>query len=595
MLEWLFKAGKKTPLKSSPPGRAWRSPDAGADGAVLQKLNCALQQHRAGRLSEAEAVYREVLEADPDNADALHFLGIIAYQQGRHDRAEELISRALLQNSSNASAYSNLGNALKAQGKLEQAVTRYRQALALEPNYVDALVNLGAAYRAQGELDQAVASYQQALALQPDVPVAHSNLGHALAQQGKLDDANACLRKAIGLKPDFAEAHAYLGAILRNQGRHDEAMDSLNKALALRPDFPEAYNNLASTLIALGRPQVAEEQFRRALRLRPDSAELKFGYSQVQLLLGDYESGLELYESRLEKDALPQSTYGALQARLAQFAGLPRWRGEDGLDRAIVVWSDQGLGDTLMMMRYLPALKGRGIGKLIVYCEETLVRVVQSIPEVDEVISRNRPPPIEKGDLHCPLTSLPLLFKTRVDTIPNRVPYLSVPDQLRQQWADKLAAVASPRVGLLWAGRKGHPQDALRSIRLEKLSSLVGIADINFVSVQKGEEARQIAETGLRLFDRMDECSDLMETAALIDQLDLIIGIDTSVIHLTGALGKPLWLLNRFETEWRWMLEREDSPWYPTMRIFRQPRPGNWDEVIARVASALRSHFGLES
>jgi Tfp pilus assembly protein PilF len=500
----------------------------------------------------------------------------------------------LLQNASNASAHNNLGNALQAQGKLEQAVASYRRALALEPSYVDALVNLGATYRAQGELDQAVASYQQALALEPDVPVAHSNLGHALAQQGKLDDAAACLRRAIALKPDFAEAHASLGNVLRNQGRLDEAMDFIHKALVLRPEFPEAQNYLANTLLALGRPHEAEEQFRRALRLLPDSAELRFGCSQARLLLGDYDSGFELYESRLEKDALPQSAYGALQARLAQFADVPRWSGEDGLDRVLVVWTDQGLGDTLMMMRYLPMLKARGFKKLIVYCEETLVRVVRSIPEVDEVVSRNRPPPAENVDVHSPLTSLPLLFKTRVDTIPNRVPYISVPSELRQRWADRLSAVASPRVGMVWAGRRDNPKDVLRSIRLEKLSSLLKTARINFVSLQKGEEAHQIAETDLKLFDWMDECGDLMETAALTSQLDLVIGIDTAVMHLAGALGRPLWLLNRFETDWRWMLDREDSPWYPTMRIFRQSRVGEWDEVIARATSALKSHFDRE-
>jgi tetratricopeptide (TPR) repeat protein len=595
MLGWLFKSGKKTAPKSSTLGLP-PSPRAGVEDAAVsvpQKLDIALWHHQAGRLSEAESAYREILAADPENIDALHFLGVIAYQHGEHRQAEELISRALLRNTSNAPAYSNLGNALKAQGKLDEAMVCYGQALVQQPTYVDALVNLGAAFEAKGDLDQAMACYQRALSLAPDVPMAHSNLGNALARQGRLDEAEVYLRKAIALNPDFAEAHCGLGYVLRNQDRLDEALVCLRKALALRPDFPEAYDNLANTWIGLGRPEEADENYRQALRVRPDSAELKLGHSLVRLLLGDYQTGFALYESRLERDALRQATYAALRASIAQLEDAARWQGEDGAGKTLLVWADQGLGDTLMMMRYFPMLKDRGFGGVIVYCEKTLVRIVQTIPGIDEVVPTSQPTPIGRFDCHCPITSLPLLFKTRIETIPNRVPYLLVPDQLRQRWAGKLAAIRPPKVGLVWAGRRDYPKDVLRSIRLENFSALFSVRDINFVSVQKGEEARQIAETGFSLIDRMDECHDLMETAALIDQLDLVICVDTAVMHVTGALGKPMWLLNRFETEWRWMLEREDSPWYPTMRIFRQPRPGNWDEVIQRVASALRTHFNL--
>lgn len=590
MLRWIFKPRRKTVTQSStlwPP----RSPGFGVEGpvvAVPQKLDIALESHRAGRLSEAEAAYGEVLAVDPENIDALHFMGVIAYQRGEHGRAEELISRALSRNTSNAPAYNNLGNALGAQGKLDAAIVCYRRALALQPEYADALVNLGAALRARGELDKAVQCYQHALSLAPDAPMAHFNLGNALAQQGKLDDAAAGLRKAIALKPDFAEAFCSLGNVLRNQDRLDEAVDCLRKALALKPDFPEAYDHLSSTLIGLGRPQEAEESYRRALVLRPDSAELKLGYSLVKLLLGDYETGFLLYEYRLDKEALPQATYCALQARLGQLGDAPRWQGESGEGRALLVWTDQGLGDTLMMMRYLPMLKDRGFEKLVVCCEETLVRVVQTIPGVDDVVSA----PVGGFDCHCPITSLPFMFRTRVESIPSKIPYLRVPDQLRRKWAEKLARLGMPRVGLAWAGRKDHPKDVLRSIRLERLSPLFGVSGVNFVNLQKGQEASQIGETGLRILDPMDECGDLLETAALIDQLDLVISVDTAVMHLTGALGKPVWHLNRFETEWLWMLKREDSPWYPSMRIFRQQRPGSWDEVIARVASALAQGRG---
>ncbi len=513
MLEWLLKPGKKAVARASP---------AGPLPGTSEKIGLALRHHQAGRLAQAEALYREVLVPDPQNIDALHFLGVIAHQQGRHGQAEELISRALLRDSSNTPAYSNLGNALQAQGKLQEAIDCYQRALALAPDYVDALVNLGAAFSAQGELERAVGCYQ--------------------------------------------------------------------KAVELNPDFPAAYNNLAMTLLGLRRPDEAIENCLRALRLRPDSAELKFGLSMVKLLLGDYESGLALYESRLEKDALSQTVGGALQARLEDLRALPRWQGEPGAGRVLLIWMDEGLGDAIMMMRYFPMLKDFGFGKVVVYCEDALVRIMQRLPGVDEVVSRGQP---VKVDCHFPMSSLPLMFRTRVDTIPNRIPYLPVPEELRRKWADRLAAVEPPRVGLVWAGRKDNPKDSVRSVRLEKFFPLLDVAGIKFFSLQKEAAAGQIEETGFKLIDYMDECSDLLETSALVENLDLVVSVDTATVHLAGALGRPVWLLNRFESEWRWMLDREDSPWYPTMRIFTQPRGGNWDDVLADVASALRSHFSL--
>jgi tetratricopeptide (TPR) repeat protein len=509
MLQWLFRSGRKA------------APGGSAAGAS-EKIGLALQQHQAGRLEQAEALYREALELDPQNVDALHFLGVIAYQQGRHGQAEELISRALLGNSANAPAYSNLGNALEAQGKHQEAIDCYRRALVLAPDYVDALVNLGATYRAQGELDQAVSCYR--------------------------------------------------------------------RALELKPEFPAAQNNLAIALIGLGRPEEATAHCLRALQLKPDSAELKFGFSMVKLLLGDYESGLALFESRLEKEALSQAAYGALQTRMDEVRGLPRWQGEPGAGRTLLVWTDQGFGDAIMMMRYFPMLKEFGFGKVVVYCERALVRIIQSLQGVDEVVLRDQPLPA-RVDCHFPMTSLPFIFRTRIDTIPDRVPYLAVPVELRRKWADRLAVVASPRVGFAWAGRKDNPKDSLRSIWLGKFFPLFEIAGIKFFSLQKDEGEAEIRKTGFKLFDHMDECEDLLETSALIENLDLVISVDTVTAHLAGALGRPVWLLNRFETEWRWLLDREDSPWYPTMKIFRQSRGGSWDEVLAKVASALRARF----
>lgn len=528
-----------------------------------------------------------MLALEPRNFDALHFLGVIAYQLGRHAQAVELISQALSLNASYAPAHSNLGNALEALGELDRALASYRQALALQPDFADALVNLGALHAARRQFEDAAACYQRGLALAPERAAVHSNLGNVFRELGRLDDAVASYRRALALEPDFAEAHGNLGNVLSDQGKPDDAIASYRRALALKPDFADAHSNLGNALVQNGQLAEAEASCRQALRLKPDSPHGKFSYALLKLLQGDYASGLPLYESRFQEKALSK-LYATLHTRSCLLQDFPRWQGEDASGRRLLVWTDQGLGDSLMMLRYLPKLKQRGVGKLMVYCEPALVRVVQAIAEVDQVISSTEPMPFGKFDCHCPILSLPLAFGTRVETLPSKVPYVFVPEALRQDWARKLSGVARPRIGLLWAGGALYPKNRLRSIRLERLAPVVATPGARFVSLQKGEEACQLRETGWPVLDRMDECQDLLDTAALIEQLDLVIGVDSAVTHLVGALGKPMWMMNRFESEWRWLLERDDSPWYPTLKIFRQPRPGDWDSVIQRVASALK-------
>ena len=515
-----------------------------------------MQHHRAGRLAEAESAYRAILAADPDNIDALHLLGVVAHQGGRQEQAAELITRSLSLNAGNAAAHSNLGVVLAAQGKPQEAIAEFRRALALQPDFADA----------------------------------YFGLGNALRDQGRREEAAACLRQALALKPDFAQAHCNLGILLEDQGSSEEAVAHYRKALALHGDFAPAHANLGNSLIALGRLAEAEENLRQALLLQPGMAHAKFSLGQLKLLQGDYESGLPLYEYRFEKNALSHF-YSGLQGRMAAFQGAPRWQGEDVSGKALLVWTEQGLGDNLMLLRFLPLLKGRGAGRLIVYCDAALVRLVQSMAEVDEVIPRTRPVPFGQFDLHCPIMSLPLMLGTRLATIPHRIPYVFVPEEIDQRWAQKLAGVAAPRIGLAWSGDALNPKNPVRSVRLQLFSPLIEIPGASFVSLQKGEPADQLKGMGLAILDWMGECDDLVDTAALMQQLDLVITVDTVVAHLAGALGRPVWLLNRYESEWRWQVQREDSPWYPTMRIFRQLAPGRWDEVVARIAAELRGHL----
>jgi tetratricopeptide (TPR) repeat protein len=590
---------------------------------MAARLEDALTLHQAGRLAEAERLYREILQGEPQHFDALHFLGVAAYQQGRNAEAAHLISRAIAINGTYAPAHSNLANALEAAGEIDRALAAYRRALELQPDFVDALVNLGALHAGRGEheaarecyeralaldpnqavahtnlgnvfndlgrLDEAAACHQRALAIDPRLGVAHSNLGNVLRAQGRVPEALEAYRRALALAPDLAEAHANLGNVLADEGQLDEAIGAYRRALTLRPNYAEAHANLGNTLVQAGNLPAADASCREALRLKPDSAHSRFTYALLRLLEGDYATGLPLYESRFEEKALSR-LYSALHSRAALLEGAPRWRGEDGAGRRLLVWTDQGLGDSLMMLRYLPLLKRRGFRQLVVYCEPELARVVQA----DVVVSSREPMPVGKFDCHIPIMSLPLAFATRVDSIPNQVPYIQVPENSQREWGKKLSALPRPRVGLLWAGGALYPRNRLRSIRLKRLEAIVRTPGISFVSLQKGEEAYQAAESGWRIADFMSECRDLLDTAALIENLDLVIGVDSAVAHLTGAVGKPMWMMNRFESEWRWLLGREDSPWYPTIRILRQPRPADWDSVIRRAAVMLADHdFGI--
>jgi tetratricopeptide (TPR) repeat protein len=588
---------------------------------MAARIEDALALHQAGRLAEAERLYRQILSAEPGHFDALHFLGVAAYQQGRHAEAVDLISRAIGVHGSYAPAHSNLANALEALGEMDRALASYRRALELQPNFADALVNLGALHAGRGELDEARECYERALAVDPNQALAHTNLGNILNELGRFDEAAAChrrallvdpklavahsnlgnvlrnqgrpleaaasYREAIAAAPDFAEGHANLGNVLTDEGELDAAIAAYRRALALKPGYAEAHANLGNTLVQAGNLAAADASCREALRLKPDSPHCKFTYALLRLLEGDYATGLPLYESRFEEKALSR-LYSALHTRAALLQHVPRWRGEDGAGRRLLVWTDQGLGDSLMMLRYLPLLKKRGFRQLLVYCEPELARLVQA----DAVFSSKEPMPLGRFDCHIPIMSLPLAFATRVDSIPSKVPYISAPG--KAEWARKLSTLPRPRVGLLWAGGALYPRNRLRSIRLKRLEAVARTPGISFVSLQKGEEAYQAAETGWRIADFMHECRDLLDTAALIENLDLVIGVDSAVAHLTGALGKPMWMFNRFESEWRWLLGREDSPWYPSIRILRQPRPGDWDSVVQRAAVMLADHdFGI--
>jgi tetratricopeptide (TPR) repeat protein len=505
-------------------------------------LGAGLKHQRDGRLAEAEACYRQVLAAQPDQADALHLLGVIAHQVGRHDAAVELIGQAIKRDGQNPIYFSNLGVVLKDQGKLDEAMIAYRQAIRLKPDYAEAHSNLGYALWDQGKLDEAVAACRQAIRSNPDLAEAHSNLGIALKGQGKLEEAVAACRQAIRIKPDFADAHSNLGIALKDQGKLEEAIAACRQAIRFRPDFADAHWN----------------------------------ESLLSLLTGDFERGWIKSEWRWK------STSSGLSRR--NFTQ-PLWLGVETLDRkTILLHSEQGLGDTIQFCRYVPLVAARG-ARVVLEVAEPLRELMSDLADVSHCVSKGEPLP--DFDLHCPMLSLPLAFGTRLDTIPSTTPYLRAPAQGRG-WEARLGPKDRPRIGLVWSGNPRHRDDRKRSIELNALLPLFDIA-ATFVSLQKdlraSDEAVLTEQSNIiKLGQSLENFAD---TAALISHLDLVISVDTSVAHLAGALGRPVWVLLPFVPDWRWLLDRDDSPWYPTARLFRQTDTGDWHSVVDRVRTAL--------
>jgi Flp pilus assembly protein TadD len=500
-------------------------------------LAAAVQHHQSGHLDKAEPLYRRVLAIDPRNADALHLLGVAAHQKGDPGAAIGLIRQAISIKPADPSYHSNLGVALKALGRLDEAVACYRDAIGLQPAHPEAHNSLGNALAEQGHLEDAATCYRRAIRLRADYPEAHYNLAITLKEQGRLEDAVTHYRHAIALRPNYQQAHYNLGNALRDQRRLDEAVACYRQAIALRPDFPDAHHNLALALLARG----------------------------------DMAEGWPEYEWRWATADLAQARRDFAQ---------PRWRGEPAEGRTLLIHAEQGFGDTVQFCRYAALAAARG-PRVILEVQQPLVRLLRGLAGADLVVGRGDELP--EFDLHCPMLSLPLAFETTIETIPGAVPYLHAEPAEVAAWRVRLAAMTGegPRIGLVWAGKPSNSADRRRSIDPARLAPLFALSGPRFFSVQKDGPS---APAGFPVTDVMDEVEDFAATAALIANLDLVISVDTAVAHLAAALGKPVWLLDRFDACWRWLADRRDSPWYPGLRIYRQPRPGEWESVVAEVA-----------
>lgn len=581
---------------------------------LSQALLIALDHHQAGRVAEAEDIYRRILDADPEHADAMELLGVLAAQTGRFGAAGRLLRLAVALRPDGAGGLSNLAGveqsaaalgsavrlygralrllpdladahasragALRRLGRAEAALLATAKALALAPGHADALANRAAALLSSGDAVSAERCARRSLRLNARSAVAHATLAAALAAQRRWAEAEAAARDSLALDRTAGEAWEVLGAVLAKLGRFAESLEAFTAAERLRPG-PSPNSSLhaarGTALIAMARPAEAAADFDRALAERPQDAGLHWNLGFACLMAGDYARGWAEFDWRRHDDRAEPPW-----RRLNQ----PTWRGEPLNGRTILVYAEQGLGDTLQFLRYVPLVAVRG-GRVVLEVQRPLLQLMPGVEGAAQVIARGDPlPPF---DLECPLMSLPRAFATVVDSVPADVPYLR-PDLLRvARWRDRLGPQDAMRVGLVWAGNPRFPGDEERSPKLAGLRGLLDVSGCRFYGLQMGPGRADLADAVMPdgFTDLGPEIADFADTAAIMANLDLLVSSCTGPAHLAGALGVPLWLALPFSPDWRWLTGRDDSPWYPTARLFRQPAPGDWSSVAGRMAAEL--------
>ena len=501
-----------------------------------------------------------------------------ALRSGRMEDAGRLCRAVLALDPQSASFQANLGLTLKKTGHLTAAAALCRRALVLAPAQAQIHNNLGSAWQEAGMVEEAAGCYRTSIALAPGSAGPYFNLGSLLRDQGRLDQAPASFRRALWIEPGHPDLHGGLAALEQYRDRLAAAIPGYRRAVALQPERADFYNNLGNGLLQDGQIAPAELAYRRALALVPEHADACFNLSLVFLLTGRLREGWPGYEQRWRTRQLSHE-----QRDFSQ----PLWRGQADAGRTLLLHGEQGFGDNLQFCRYAPLAQAKGL-RIVLEVPAPLRRLLDGLAGCDLVVAKGGPlPPF---DFHCPLLSLPLMLGTEsLADIPAPIPYILPDSATTALWAERIGARSGerPRVGLAWAGapRSDSPAQAAfdrrRSLPPAALARILAMPGISFFSLQKGSVA------GPGLIDFMADMADFADTAAFIANLDLVISVDTAVAHLAGAMGKPVWLLNRFDTDWRWLTEREDTPWYPTMRIFRQRLRGDWDGVIDDVARAL--------
>jgi tetratricopeptide (TPR) repeat protein len=580
----------------------------------------AFELHQRGDIPGAERAYRAILRGEPRHFAALHLLGSIKAQQGQFTEAHRLLSRAIETDPNSVPGLSSLAGVLLALGREEdalaicrrilhlrpddaeahyhrglllarlgraaEALDAYARAIRVKPDFAAALVNRGNLLTQLGRAAEGLADLDRAIALNPRHAEAHNNRGLALAGLDRRADALASYDRALALRPDYAEAHNNRGLLLQSLNRQEEALAAYDRAEALKRDYADAANNRGLALHELHRYAEALASYARALALQPDFAEAHFNQSLTQLAVGDLGPGWVNYEWRWKtrKSTAPWREFPE-----------PLWLGREPLaGKTILLHAEQGFGDTIHFARYVPRVAALG-ADVVVETQPALNGLLARLGSVCAVVEQGNELPA--FDCHCPLGSLPLAFATDLATIPAEVPYLAADAARVAHWQARVAPRRRPAVGIVWCGNPTFRGDYNRSMTFAAFAPILAAVDAAFVTLNPGRTERDGAELAAQpnVVDVAPELGDFDDTAAVIANLDLVVTTDTAVAHLAGALGKPVWILLSGSPDWRWLIEREDCPWYPSARLFRQAILGDWRPVIARVRRELANFVAAGS
>jgi tetratricopeptide (TPR) repeat protein len=564
----------------------------------------AVALHRQGRLDEAEKAYTRLMKAYPGHFDVLHLLGVLKHHRGKSGEALRLITSALKIMPNSPDALSNLGMVLHTLKRRDEAVAALDKALAQNPNHVEALTNKANACLDMGRGEEALACLDVVLRAQPSHAPARLTRANAYALLRRYDEALADYDYCVAAMPSRPPVHYNRGTMLLETGRLQDALASFDRAIALAPNHIGVLNNRGNALQALNRSAEAAASFEKAVALDKTFADAQYNLAAPLLIQGDFARGLDQYEWRWKRSAM-----AAHRPSFSQ----PLWTGQFALaNRTILLHAEQGLGDTLQFVRYVGAVAAMA-GHVVLEVQASLQALLAAaFPDVTVIASGDARPRFDvpsgaqrprfdvpsgaqrpRFDVQCPLGSLPLAFKTRLETIPAQVPYLQAPDASLAKWRTKLGIEeksATPIVAFAWAGRATHANDRNRSLSLDAMAPLLSIEGARFLSIQRdlrnGEAAQLAALPGCENIG--DALDDFTDTAAVMTLADVVIAVDTAVVHLAGALARPVRIMLPFAPDWRWLHARSDSPWYPSARLFRQSAPGDWTGVIGAVTAALK-------
>jgi tetratricopeptide (TPR) repeat protein len=578
---------------------------------IDQALQKAVHFHKAGRLQQAEEIYHHILHIKPGHADALHLLGLVHGAKGAIQKAKQLIRQAIENDLHMPIFYVSYGDILQREKNYTKAIDYYRTALIMNPNLLQALCNLGNILSETGNHEEAVGCYKKAITINPKLPEAFNNLGLAYQHQKQYESSKDCFKKAIALNKHYFEAYNNLGNLYRDLEEFELAISHYQQALCLAPEntavnyniglvyqklkksdkavpfyykaikhsppMADAHNNLGKYYQDLNLPDKALYHYDKAIELDPKHADAHFNRSLSLLTIGNFEAGWQAYEWRFKlknwRRIYPHRLTG------------PQWNGEKFIEKTLFIHSEQGFGDIIWLARYLPHIKPLG-GKIIFETRVELKELLQNVAGIDQVIPMSfKQAPEISYDMYAPLMSLPRILKTTIDTIPATIPYLKGDKAKQAHWATRIETKGI-KIGLVWAAKTITEYE--KSCDLKNFLPLFKNKNVYFYGLQKGKEASQADKISKQIVNFGPDFETFADTAGVIENLDLIISVDTAVAHLAGAMGKPVWVLLSYGADCRWLMERTDSPWYPTMRLFRQSKPSDWTSVIKKISSCLQ-------